>query len=121
MTEGQADARTVLCRIFSVLRSLVCVHAVHPASISLEAHYKKRVVRKRDALRRALHTSGSTTITITLLVPSSVGNNILFRPKRHSALEAKEVHDARASHDVDRFVRVIRDVVRARAIELDSR
>jgi hypothetical protein len=120
VTEGQADARAALCRIFSVFRSLVRVHAVHPVSISLEAHYKKRVVRKRDALRCALHTSGSTTVT-TLLVPSSVGNNILFRPERHSASRAKgEVHDARASHDVDRFVRVFRDVVRARAIELDE-
>ena len=37
-----------------VLRSLVRMHAVHPAGISLDAHYKKRVVRKRDGLRRAL-------------------------------------------------------------------
>jgi hypothetical protein len=101
------------------------MHTVHPASISLEAHYKKRVVRKRDALLRALHTGGGTTITVvtTLLVPSSVsvGNSILLRPKRHGAPSAKgEVHDARAAHDVDRLVRVFRDVVRARAVELDE-
>jgi hypothetical protein len=125
VTEGQADARTALRRVFSVLRSLVRMHAVHPASISLETHYKKRVVRKRDALRRALHTGGGTTITvvITLLVSSSVGvgTSILLRPKRHSAPSAKgEVHNARAAHDVDRLVRVFRDVVRARAVELDK-
>ena len=41
VTEGQADARNALRRIFSVLRSLVRMHGVHPASIGLEAHYKK--------------------------------------------------------------------------------
>jgi hypothetical protein len=114
VTEGQADARTALHRIFGVLRSLVHMHAVHPASISLEAQYKKRVVRKRDAWRRSLHTSGSTTITVaTLLVPRIVGSSILLRPKRHRAPCAKrEDHDARAVHDVDRLVRVFRDVVR---------
>jgi len=80
VTEGQADARTALGSIFGVLRSLVRMYAMHPASISLEAHYEKRVVRKRDALRRALHTSGSNTVVTTLLVPS----NIFICPKRHS-------------------------------------
>ena len=119
MTEGQADARTALGSIFGVLRSLVRMYAMHPASISLEAHYEKRVVRKRDALRRALHTSGNSTVTVvtTLLIPS----NIFLRPKRHSAPGANgEVHYARAAHNVDRFVRVFRDVVRTRAVELDK-
>jgi hypothetical protein len=62
------------------------------------------VLRKRNTpLCHALHTSGSTTITVitTLLVPGSVGSSILLRPKLHSAPSAKgEVHDARAVHDV---------------------
>lgn len=62
MTKGQADARTALCKIFSVSGSLVRVRDVHPAGISLEAHYKKR-----GALHRALHTRGSTTVTVTVI------------------------------------------------------
>jgi hypothetical protein len=124
VTEGQADARTALRRIFSLLRSLVRVHAVHPASISLEAHYEKRVVRKWNALRRALYTTGggsTTMITVVTVANLLVPSNILLRPKRHGAPSAKgEVHDARAAHDVDRLVRVFRDVVRARAVELDE-
>ena len=113
VTEGQADSRTALRRIFSVLRSLVRMHAVHPASISLEAHYKKRVIWKWDPLRRALRARA----VVAMLVPG----NILLRPKRHSAPSAKgEVHDARAAHDVDRLVRVFRDEVRACAVELDE-
>ena len=126
MAEGQADAWTALCRVFGVLRSLVRVHAVHPACISLEAHREERIVGKWDALRRALHTASTSTTRVTvvvttgtLLTPSSVGGNIFLRPERHGAPRAKgEVHDARAEHDVDRLVRMFRDVVRARAVEL---
>ena len=71
MAERQAGARASLCSILGVLWSFIRVHAMHPAGISLEAHYKERVVRKRDALRRTLHT-GSATITIvtTPIAPS---------------------------------------------------
>ena len=121
MTEGQADAWTALCGVFSVIRSFVRMHAVHPASISLEAHYKKRVVRKRDALRRALHWGGTSTSTVVITLLVSTSSSILLGPKRHSAPSAKgEVHDARAAHDVDRLVRVFRDVVPAGAVELDE-
>jgi hypothetical protein len=56
----------------------------------------------------------TVVVTIgTLLAPSSGGGNIFLRPKPNG-----EVHDARASHDVDCLVRMFRDVVRARAVEL---
>ena len=120
MTEGQADARTAFCRVFSVFRSLVRMYAVHPASISLESHYKKRVVWKRDALRPTLHHTTITVVT-ALLIPSSVGGSIFLCSKRHSAPSSKgEVHDARAAHDINSLVRVFRDVVRAGAVKLDE-
>ncbi len=49
-TEGQADARAVLRGVLRAVRSLVCVHAAHPARVGLEAHDEERVVRQRHAL-----------------------------------------------------------------------
>ena len=79
MTEGQADARTTLCRIL-VFSGLVRMHPVQPASISPETHYKARVVRKRDALRRALHsgnTTGPAITIVTTLLAFSGGSSVL--------------------------------------------
>lgn len=53
MAERQADAPAALGRILGLLRPLVRVHAVHPARVGREAHDEERVVRERDALRRA--------------------------------------------------------------------
>ena len=136
MAKGQADALAALRRLLGFLRALVRVHAVHPARVRLEAHDEERVVRERDALRRPTHPTTGTTavvVTVTLIViavgggggggtvTSGEGEGILFRPERHGAPCAKgQVRDARATHDVYCLVRVLRDVVRARAVELDE-
>jgi len=134
VAKGQADALAALRRLLGFLRALVRVHAVHPARVRLEAHDEERVVREWDALRRTTHPTIGTTavvVTVTLIViavgggggtvTSGEGEGILFRPERHGAPCAEgQVRDARATHDVYRLVRVLRDVVRARAVELDE-
>ena len=128
VAEGQADPRAALCWIFGVLWPLVRVYAVHPAGIGREAHDEERVVRERDALRRALHRCSAVTVVRMLpigiggpIAPSGGGDSILLRLERHSASSAEgEIDDARVAHDIDRLVRVFRDVVRARAVQLDE-
>ena len=100
------------------------MYAVHPAGVRREAHDEERVMRKRDALRCALHRRATVTVGSmfpigTLLAPS--GDNVLFRPERHGAPRSEgDIHDARAAHDVDCLVRVFRDVVRAGAVQLNE-
>jgi len=135
VAEGQADALAALRRVLGFLRALVRVHAVHPARVGLEAHDEERVVRERDALRRPTHPTTTTTgtasagtgtapvvtVSLVMIASSGEGESILFRPERHGALRAEgKVRDARAAYDIHRLVRVLRDVVRARAVELDE-
>ena len=96
VAKGEADARAALCGVLGGLRPLVRVHAVHPAGVGREAQDEERVVRERDALRRAAHPSAITR---------DGGCVVLLRPESHGAPRAeREVHDARAAHDVDRLV-----------------
>jgi hypothetical protein len=57
--------RAAVCGIFGFFRTLVRVHAVHPAGVDREAHDKERIVRQRDAL---CHTPHPHTRTLAFAV-----------------------------------------------------
>ena len=126
VTKGEADARAALLGIFGFFRTLVRVHAVHPARVGLEAQDEERVVRQRDALCRTPHPRRAPTfaVAVAVAVERSMlarAGDVLLRPERHGTPRAeREVYDARAAHDVDCLVRVLGDVVCACAVELDE-
>ena len=99
-TEGQADARAALRRLFRALGTLVRVHAVHPARVRLQAHNEERVVRERHALRAPRHA-----LLRVIIVAAAAAASVLLRLEGHGAPRAeREIHDARVAHDVDRLV-----------------
>ena len=77
VAEGQADPGATFCWILCVLWPFDLVYAVHPTGVRREGHDEDRLMRKRNALRCALHrratvTVGSTFPIGTLSPPAAI-------------------------------------------------
>jgi hypothetical protein len=79
---------------------------------------KRELCSSGDALRAPDPAPSSTTFNSTILVIALLLSGVLLRLQGHNAL--RKVPNARVAHNVDRLVRLLRDVVRAYAEELDQ-
>jgi hypothetical protein len=80
-------------------------------------------VRQRDALCTSDSARNPATLNAVILINllPLLLCAILFRPEGHRAPRAKrKVHNTRTTYNVDRLVRVLRDIVRTCAVELDE-